>query len=167
MKKLLLFTLLIIGILTGCSSAEKKVINGTLKTYQEPLSFAKVDILTKDFKYDSWNGEYQPRGIQLEITNITSKPLNIIWEESSLNNGVIFKDGMKYIDAGKTPPKLVLFPNSKQTLIIYPSNSVEYVSGQYGGWEIKGFEENEFPIKIILTFEQDGVKDSYIGEVVR
>ena len=166
MKKLLLLFLVIIFMITGCSSAEKK-INGTLKTYQEPVSLAKVDIITKDFKYNSWNGTYQPGGIELEITNITSKPLNVIWDESSLNNSVIFKNEMKYIDAGKIPPKLVLFPNSKQTLFIYPSNSVEYVSGQYGGWRINGFEEEQFPIKIILTFEQDGIKNSYIGEVVR
>ena len=86
MKKLLLFTLLIIGILTGCSSAEKKVINGTLKTYQEPLSFAKVDILTKDFKYNSWNGEYQPGGIQLEITNITTTVYSIYTQMGIYSN---------------------------------------------------------------------------------
>ncbi len=158
MKKIF-FLLIMLLVLTflGCTSTGTNKIN--YETKEKVYSPIKLALIVPNLTIDK-KGNVTATSIL--ISNITDKPLNILWEESSINNNVIFKSGMKYIDAGKTPPKTIIFPKGSEYLELYDSSTVYYQSGQYGGWRINKMRT---PVKMILTIEQDGNKEQYISEL--
>lgn len=161
-----LFYVLIILLITACTSVEpKEYYKAITKEYQKPVSLVQVSILNTELGKNDY-GWYTPKEINVSVKNLTDKTITIKWEESSINGNTIFKSGMKYIDAGKTIPNTIIFPNSFENLELYDSSKVAYNSSM-GYWNIGFWSEKELPIKLIMTFEQDGKKEQYLVEIIK
>lgn len=164
-KALQLLLLIFILTLTACTGA--KPTFETVKTvYQKPTSLVEVNVLNNTL-VKATSLVYFPKEVVVSVKNLTDKPVSIKWEESSINAGTIFKSGMKFIDAGKTIPNTVIFPKATEQFELYSAEQISYTSGQYGGWGVRGWFEEEVPIKLVITFEQNGVKEQYLVEIAK
>ncbi len=77
--------------------------------------------------------------ISFILTNKTDHSIKIIWDEAAYvdENGVshrVMHSGTKLIDRDNSQPNSVVVRNGTITDIIFPTENVYYIGGQYGGW---------------------------------
>jgi len=117
--------------------------------------------------YEVFEGYKNLEGIGISIQNLGIEPIIINWNKTALEyNGIshrVFLSGQKYIDAKKDIPDQVIGGGSRIDTGIYPADSVYYISGQYGGWRMKGF--NTSAISCLICIEIDEKEYFYIAKI--
>jgi len=73
------------------------------------------------------------------LTNKTSHSIQIIWDEAAYVDvsGMskrVMHSGVKYIDRNNPQPPTTIVRGGTISDIVFPTDNVYYVSGQYGGW---------------------------------
>lgn len=79
------------------------------------------------------------RQIGFALQNKTENPIKIDWNQVSYIDVLgethkVMHSGVKYIDREKIQAPTVIPPSAKIEDIVFPSDYVYYISGEYGGW---------------------------------
>jgi len=116
--------------------------SGNILVKNQDLSF---DISLSQFSVESdYTGKYKyPVVFNYKITNNTSQPIKVIWDEVTYvdNDGVahpVIKSGVLLVDKAKSTKDVIIPPQSKVDEIIYPS---DYIYSA-GGWTSRPVLEN-------------------------
>lgn len=142
MKKLLL--LLVPVLLSACMTAKPLPPPATDISIDDKYADGKIVIAGIGFSYEDgiFGGSRKYKGVLLTVENATDDVVTVKWSASTIGfDGLshsVFLTGQKYIDAGRPMPDQVIAPKSKIETGVYPADNVHYVSGRYGGWEMRG-----------------------------
>lgn len=99
-----------------------------------------------------WNPS--PIHFSFTLSNKTGNTIKIIWDEAALvdQNGFshrVIHSGVKYTDRNnQQQPSIVIRKGTIQDFV-FPSDNIEYVEGQYGGWR----EIPLFPASLVKVSE--------------
>jgi hypothetical protein len=103
------------------------------------------------------------------LTNKTDHSIKIIWDEAVYvdENGMskrIMHSGVKYTDRNNPQPPTTIVRGATISDLIFPTDNVYWVSGQYGGWR----ETPLFPNSSITSAQEitDKAKQ-YVGKSVQ
>ena len=77
--------------------------------------------------------------ISFALSNKTDHSIKIIWDEAAYVDSIgvshrVMHSGVKYTDRNSPQPPTVVPRKGTINDLIFPSDYVDYVSGQYGGW---------------------------------
>jgi len=166
MKKMMIVLLALLSIVACVTGPPPLDWNYSIEApYQDQV--LNYTVLNVYQHYEGFQGYKGLEGIQVSIQNTKSKPIVINWNKSALEyNGTshrVFLTGQKYVDAGKEVPDQVVGSGSRIDVGVYPADSPYYVSGQYGGWRMRGFTTEA--ISCLVCVLVDGEERFYTAKV--
>jgi len=97
-------------------------------------------------------------GFGVSVSNNTGKMARVNWEKSSvITNGTSsppFISGMKYKDAGTTPPPLMVPSGGKISVDVFSASQPYYTGGQYATWIMQNIKTQK--AQLIICVESEG-----------
>lgn len=102
------------------------------------------------------------------LTNKTSHSVKINWDEAvyvdqSGRSKRVIHSGVKYVDRNSPQPPTVIVRGATISDMVFPADSIYYVSGQYGGWR----EDPLFPSYGMGAEEVDQKASGLVGKNVQ
>ncbi|MFH0990376.1 MAG: hypothetical protein V1799_10225 [bacterium] len=126
-------------VISGCMSY------GTKYSYTYRLSKPDSPSMTWQDERASFAFQISDKSVNFTIRNKSQDVLKIIWDEATIiregKADKVMHSGVKYIDRNNSQPATTIPPNSAIDDLAMPTESVYYVTGQYGGWR----EHDLFP----------------------
>jgi hypothetical protein len=122
----------------------------------------------------SMNWIFDESQLAFVLSNKTENPIKVDWNQVSYidvtgNAQKVIHEGVKYANINESQIPTVIPPTAKIQDIIFPTNNVSYVSGQYGGWrekpifpegeEAKMYEGKSF--SVFMPLEVNGETKNY------
>lgn len=151
-------------IISACSTVPPKATNDfSIKISSEKGSgLVDLKVLNVGWRTPLFKPEGGIDGVVIGFENKTASIVRIVWDKSSIvyngNSNVIFLEGSKYIDAGKSTPDMIIPAQGSVKKGIYSASQPSYVSGQYGGWRMDIMAQS---ITIVLCVESGSAQDFY------
>lgn len=161
------FVLIMAGFISGC------MVTPDMMKYKYTVTPDSLQQETNNYsiKIDPLIYNYQFTGFTLIIDNKSDKPVEVDWNKTLFINDGQTSGGFTYegiVFAERNNPKMpdIVFPRSRMSKLIYPSNLVTYnapstASGIYipGGW-------GKIPIDggnagVYLTLRHEGKEESF------
>jgi hypothetical protein len=155
---------------------EIKFVGGTYDSDYSITMTKPISNQNLEFEDDniSLNWIFDESQLVFILRNKTENPIKVDWNQVSYidvtgNAQKVIHEGVKYVNRNESQIPTVIPPTAKIQDIIFPTNNVSYVSGQYGGWrekpmfpegeEAKMYEGKSF--SVFMPLEVNGETKNY------
>lgn len=131
--KNLLLKLVIASIFINCSSVQRRIVNQVEITREKD---SRLAFISAEYAGDI--------GIEIIIQNKTDTIIEIIWDESKINDDKVILAETPYNFLDKKVNSEILVPNVAYRRVIFPKENIKGVNL---------FEQLDYPVKIEIKFK--------------